>query len=178
VTTLYAWNTPGRILVGPFDTPEHGEQVMAWTLTMAEEDTGWVPAPEDGSKLPIFRLDPEGGGVIGEVKPGRARVIFFVDVDGDSTFSGVLDTLSAFVPDSLRTTAPDSVDVQEWFLEPWLMVEGVVVEPGMDTDFEIPAIAYSITPWTPPEPEPAAPDSLDEARSAAGDSLSVPEEDE
>ena len=167
VTTLYAWNDPGRILVGPFDTPVHGDQVLAWTLTMAEEDTGWVPAPEDGSVNTISRLDPGSSGIIGEVKPGRTRVIFFVDVDGDSTFGGVIDTLFSFIPDSLRATVPDSAVVAEWFLEPWLMVEDVVVVPGLDTELEIPAIAYSITPWTPPDPEPTAPDTL-----------SVPEEDE
>ena len=167
VTTLYAWNTPGRILVDPFDSPEHGDPVLAWTLNMAEEDTGWVPAPEDGSINTISRLDPGSGGVITEVKPGQARVIIFLDVDRDSTFSGVPDTLAAFVPDSLRTTASDSVAAREWFLEPWFMIEGVVVEPGLDTELEIPAITYSITPWTPPPPAPVAPDTL-----------SVPEEDE
>jgi len=183
VTTLYAMNTPGRILVGPFEKPLHGEKVMAWTMAMAEEDTGWVPAPEDGTTNPIFDLDPNTGGVIGEVKPGRNRIVFFVDVDGDSTFSGIPDTLLSFVPDSLRTSPTDSVDVRDWFLEPWLMVEDVEVIPGMDTEFEVPAIAHSITPWTPPEPEPAVPDSLgesgpDEEGNAASDSLSVPEENE
>jgi hypothetical protein len=183
VTTLYAWNTPGRILVGPFEIPLHGEKVMAWTMVMAEEDTGWVPAPEDGSTNPIFDLDPNTGGVIGKVQPGRNRIVFFVDVDGDSTFSGIPDTLLAFVPDSLRTSATDSVDVQDWFLEPWLMVEDVEVLPGMDTEFEVPANAYSLTPWTPPEPEPAVPDSLgemglDENKDAASDSVSVPKENE
>ena len=177
VTTLYAWNTPGRILVGPFETPLHGEKVMAWTMAMAEEDTGWVPAPEDGSTNPIFDLDPMDGGVIGEVKPGRNRIVFFVDVDGDSTFSGVPDTLLVFVPDSLRASVADTVEIQNWFLEPWLMVEGVEVLPGMDTDFEVPALAHSITPWTPPEPEPAVPDSLDEDGTASADSVFVPEED-
>jgi hypothetical protein len=183
VTTLYAWNAPGRILVGPFETPVHGEKVMAWTMVMAEEDTGWVPAPENGSTNPIFDLDPEGGGVIGQVMPGHNRIVFFVDVDGDSTFSSVPDTLLAFVPDSLRATAPDTVEAQKWFLEPWFMVEDVEVDPGMDTEFEIPAIAHSITPWTPPEPEPAVADSLSETSLdqdgiAPRDSLSVPEEDE
>lgn len=178
VTTLYAWNTPGRILVGPFAEPEHGGQVMAWTMAVAEDDTGWTPATEDGSANTIFLLDPGSGGVIGEVKPGLARVIFFVDVDGDSTFSGVVDTLLTDIPDSLRTTAPDSADVQKWFLEPWFMVDGVEIVPGLETALEIPAITYSISPWTPPDPEPAAPDTLDESGSATGDTLSVPEEDE
>ena len=62
-----------------------------------------------------------------------------------------------------------------------LMVEDVKVLPGMDTTFEVPALAHSITPWTPPEP--AVPDSLEETGledtgDAASDSLSVPQEKE
>ncbi len=169
VTTLYAWNTPGRLLVGPFDAPPHGETAMAWTLAVSDEDTGWVPAPEDGSRNPIFFLDPAGGSIIGEVKPGLSRAILFIDVDGDSTFSGIPDTLLAFIPDSLRTAGADttaearadSAGVGTWFLEPWLMIEGIEVDPGMQADLEIPVLPYSLTPWTPPEPVPAAADSVD-----------------
>lgn len=169
VTTLYAWNTPGRLLVGPFEPPPYGEMAMAWTLAVTEEDTGWVPAPEDGTRNPIFPLDPAGGSIIGEVKPGLSRAILFIDVDGDSTFSGIPDSLLTFIPDSLRTAVIDTTaealsdtsSVVTWFLEPWLMVEGINVEPGMDADLEIPALPYSLTPWTPPEPEPAAADSVE-----------------
>ena len=169
VTTLYAWNTPGRLLVGPFDTPPYGEKVMAWTLAVSEEDTGWVPAPEDGTRNHIFPLDPAGGSIIGEVKPGLSRAVLFIDVDGDSTFSGIPDTMLAFIPDSLRTARadttsealPDSISAVIWFLEPWLMVEGINVDPGMEADLEVPALPYSLTPWTPPEPEPAASDSVE-----------------
>jgi hypothetical protein len=63
------------------------------------------------------------------------------------------------------------------------MVEDVEVIPGMDTDFEVPSLAHSITPWIPPEPEPAVPDSLDETNpdgegDAASDSLSTTGENE
>ncbi|MEN8005429.1 MAG: Ig-like domain-containing protein [Candidatus Krumholzibacteriota bacterium] len=169
VTTLYAWNTPGRLLVGPFDTPLHGDDIFAWTLSISEEDTGWVPAPEDGSSNPIFPLDPAAGGVIGEVKPGLSRAILFVDMDGDSTFSGIPDSLLAFLPDSLRVVPVDTVAAAEpdttgmgtWYLEPWLMVEGLTVEPGLDSELEVPVLPYYLTPWTPPEPEPAAADSVE-----------------
>ncbi len=168
VTTLYAWNEPGRLLVGPFDPPPYGENAMAWTLSISEEDTGWVPAPEDGTGNPIFPLDPAGGSIVGEVNPGTVRAIMFIDVDGDSTFSGIPDSLLTFIPDSLRTASTDTIasspddstSVGTWFLEPWLMIEGIQVEPGMKTDLEIPVLPYSLTPWTPPEPEPAVVDSL------------------
>ncbi len=161
---------------------------MAWTLTMAEEDTGWVPVPEGGQTHPIFPLDPASGGVIGEVQPGRNRVLVFVDVDGDSTFSGVPDTLLAFVPDSLRTTLPDSVSSADWFLEPWLMVEEIFIEPGLDSELNLPALPYNLTPWTQPEPAAILPDSLLESGTdgadlgdgaeAADDSLTVTGEKE
>jgi hypothetical protein len=158
VTTLFAWDTPGRILVGPFQVSAHGEPVLAWTLVVAEEDTGWVPAPEDGSSNPITWLDPATGGVLDDVPPGRNRVLVFVDVDGDSTFGGVPDTLLVVIPDSLRPAAEDTAPA--WFLEPWLMVEGIQIEAGLDTELTLPDGPYMLTPWTAPEPEPAMPDSL------------------
>jgi hypothetical protein len=188
VTTLFAWDTPGRVLVGPFEPPTHTGQVMGWSLKMAEEDTGWVPAPEDGTTNPIFSLDPASGGVIGEVSPGLNRVLVFVDVDGDSTFSGIPDSMLAFVPDSLRSASPDTTLGGDWFLEPWLMAEDIQVEPGLDTRLNLPVEPFLLTPWTPPAPEPASPDSLEglgegsqnggEGSSAAGDTLTSPGENE
>lgn len=183
VTTLYAWNEPGRLLVGPFVPPSHGGQVMAWTLAVSDEDTGWVPAPEDGTLNHIFPLDPAGGSIIGEVKPGAARAILFVDVDGDSTFSGIPDSLLGWIPDSLRIQAPDttaeaetdSLEAVIWFLEPWLLVEDLAVDPGMEAELEVPDLPYSLTPWKAPEPAAAEVDSLD---SLDPDTPDVPKEGE
>lgn len=187
VTTLFAWNEPGRILVGPFTPPDHGEPVFAWTLTVAEDDTGWVPAPEGGKAHPIFPLDSAGGSVVEEVSPGLNRLLVFVDVDGDSTFSGVPDSLLAFVPDSLRITVADSVPPVAWFLEPWLVVETVTIEAGLPRALDLPEQPYTLTPWTPPPAAPAVPDSLldllpegaelDVEGRAAGDTLTVPGEE-
>ena len=175
VATLYAWDAPGRIMAGPFDAPEQGGQPMAWTMVMTENDTGWVPTPRGRSPEPTFPLTPESGGVIGEVAPGQTRVILFVDVDGDSTFSIVPDSLLAFVPDSLKTLEPDSTFAGDWFLEPWFQVEGIEVEPGMESELEWPVPAFTLTPWTAPEPEIELPDSLGQA---VGDTLSSPKEKE
>lgn len=177
VATLFPWNTPGRVLVGPFDPSLHAGAVMAWTMSVTDEDTGWVPVPENGESLPFSRLDPVTGGIITDVKPGNSRAVLFVDMDGDSTFSGIPDTLLTSIPDSLAAAVPDSVDIA-WYLEPWFMVEGIEVDPGLDTDFELPRVIYSLTPWTPPPPDPVLPDSLsgDDSATAAGDSLNVPEE--
>jgi len=175
VATLYAWNTPGRILAGPFAPPEQEGTPMAWSMALAEDDTGWVPVPHGQVPQPTFPLDPASGGVIGEVVPGLTRVIMFVDVDGDSTFNSIPDTLLAFVPDSLRTVDPDSTFTGDWFLEPWVQVDGIEVDPGMETSLEWPDLSFTLTPWTAPEPKPDLPDSLGQA---AGDTLSSPKETE
>jgi hypothetical protein len=181
VTTLFAWDTPGRILVEPFSLPAHVGPIRAWSMKMAEEDTGWVPAPEDGSAHPIFALDPAKGGILEQVQPGRNRVVVFVDVDGDSTFSGVPDTMLAIVPDSLRSASPDTTLAGDWFLEPWLIAEDIAVEPGLDTRLALPLEPYLLTPWTPPAPEPALRDTLEDLRKeagAAGDTLTAPGDNE
>ena len=172
VTTLYAWNTPGRVLVGPFDPPLHEGEIMVWTMAVTEEDTGWVPAPESGQAVTFSRLDPSTGGLITEVKPGLSRAVMFVDVDGDSTFSGVPDSLLGVIPDSVAAAVPDTVETA-WYLEPWFMFEGIVVEPGLDAEFVLPPVHYSLTPWT--APAPAVPDSL---AGALEDSLRIETENE
>ncbi len=162
VVTLYPPNTPGRLLVGPFAAADFPGLTMAWTARITENDTGWVPAPVSTGNFAV--LDPAGGSPISEVAPGANRLFVFVDVDGDSTFSGVADSLlgrSLAWPDS---AAGDSVATH--FLEPWLMTEGLEVLPGLDTSVELPGTAYSLTPWTPPAPTPG--DSL---AAALADSL-------
>lgn len=164
VTTMYPWNAPGRILLAPFTVPAPSGPLWGWTMVMAEEDTGWNPAPENGAQTHFSYLTPALESPVEAVKPGQNRIIMFVDVDGDSTFSGVPDSLLLpFVPDSLRASETDTTS--GWWLEPWFMVDGIKVDPGLDTSFEMPAVNYSFTAWTPP-PEPALPDS----------NLAVPEE--
>ncbi len=162
VTTLYAAKTPGRILVAPFAPASFLGRSMAWTMHITEEDTGWVPAPLEQANFAW--LDPAAESPVAEVKPGPNRMIVFVDVDGDSTFSGVPDSLLTLTPDSLRDAGGDSAISH--FMEPWIMVEGLEVLPGLDTLLELPGHAYSLTPWIPPPPADR-PDSL----TALGDSL-------
>jgi len=158
VTTLFAWNTPGRILLNPFASPDTLAPMRAWTLAIAEEDTGWVPAPEDGTRHPISDLDPERISTVTEVVPGNTRLIMFADLDRDSTFSAVPDSLVlSLLPDSLASALTDTIT--EWFLEPWFMVDGIEVDPGLDTAFTVPVPTLSFTPWTAPPPATAAPDS-------------------
>jgi hypothetical protein len=163
VTTMFSWDAPGRVLVAPFATPALGDELLVWSLAMAAEDTGWVPVTEDGKRNPISRLVPTLGGTIEGVKSGGARLIFFADVNGDSIFGGVPDSLLIALPDSLRTAAPDSGTGVPWFLEPWFMVEDVTVEPGLDGELEMPEFDFTYTPWTQPAPAPSLPDSLEES---------------
>ncbi len=159
VTTLYAANTPGRLLVAPFATTVYRGPPVAWTMQITDSDTGWVPVPLPNANFAW--LDPASESSVLEVSAGSNRLIVFVDVDGDSTFSGVPDSLLGAIPDSLRYVDDDSVNTH--FLEPWLMVEGVEVLPGLPTDVELPIADYTLTPWTPPVVFPdslfAAPDS-------------------
>ncbi len=155
VTTLYSHDAPGRLQVSPFTPAAYAGLTMAWTMKITDLDSGWVPIPTEQAN--IAWLDPTAESPVAEVKPGPNRLIVFVDVDGDSLFSGVPDSLLGALPDSLRTVMADSAVTH--FLEPWLLVEGIEVVPGLDTEVRLTETAYSLTPWTPP-PVPDLPDSL------------------
>jgi hypothetical protein len=175
VTTLYAWDTPGRLIAGPFAPAALPGTVRAFALAVAEDDTGWVPVTDDGSRNTIVALDPAGGSIIPEVRPGAARVVLFVDVDGDSTFSAVPDSLLSGLPDSLAAAAAGD-SLTAWFLEPWWLAEGIEVTAGMDRAFDPPSAVYNLTPGT----KPTAPDSLSafaDTTTTPPDSLAVPQED-
>jgi len=175
VTTLYPYNTPGRLLIAPFADSTRVASSLAWTMQITEEDTGWVPVPV--TRANFAPLDPAAVSEILEVAPGANRLLVFVDVDGDSTFSGVPDSALTTLPDTLRGAYADSV-ISHW-LEPWFMLENLEVSPGLATDVTLPAVALTYTPWTPPEPTradslAAAPDdSLLNLLPSAADSAQV-----
>lgn len=163
VTTLYPINTPGRLFADPFEAPDYSGEVLSWAMSITDADTGYYPEPVPAGRQIFGLLDPVEGGVLEEVKPGNNRVIAFVDVDADSSFSAVADTL-------LFPNAESLADSVLWYLEPWVMVEDVELEPGLTARFTLPAWGDSLTSWTAPEPEPELPDSL---RAALADSLSA-----
>ncbi len=151
VTTLYARNTPGRLLARPFEAPGWPGEVGAWAMAVTDADTGFYPEPIGVGLKDFGWLTPAEGGTIEEVKPGINRVIAFVDVDADSAFSAVPDTLLGI---------PAVADTVSWYLEPWTMVEGVELEPGLSASFILPAWGDSLTIWTdPPPPVEALTDS-------------------
>ena len=158
VTTLYARNTPGSLLYDPFPLPAWPGQVLAWTMAVSESDTGWAPRPIAAGMQIFDLLDPVAGGEIAQVKPGDLRLAAFVDVDGDSTFSAISDSVLGLAPDSEPGEA-------RWFLEPWQLVEGLSVEPGLQGKLTMSTFPDSLTPWVAPPP----PSTIQET---AADSLS------
>ena len=101
------------------------------------------------------------------MSPHLNRVIVFVDIDGDSTFSAVPDSIYGLPSGA-------DVDSTRWVLEPWGLVEGIVLEPGMEAEFSVPTLGDSLVAWFPPAPAPS--DSLE---AAVTDSTSlVPEIEE
>ena len=163
VTQLYPSNTPGRLLVDAFASPGFEGAVVAWSMAITDADTGYSPAPAGAGQENFAFLDTLSGGVLGEVKPGSNRVMVFVDMDADSSFSAVPDTL---LPEFYGSQA-DSV---LWYLEPWVLIEGIHLEPGLSARFEMPAWSDSLTAWHAPEPMIGMVDSL---TAALADSLTA-----
>jgi hypothetical protein len=159
VTTLYPPDAPGRLHLAAVAAAPGPGRLVAWTMRLSEEDTGWVPVPEAGKGRNFTWLHPAAGDTVQDVQPGTNRLAVFVDIDGDSTFSGVpverLGDLLDMVADSLRTADADSAITH--YLEPWFVVEGIEVLPGLATEVVMPAAEYHLTAWTPPPV--AAPDT-------------------
>ena len=160
VVTLYAADTPGRLVADPFAVPTQAGQVWAWAMHISESDTGWTARPAQRPQTDFHPLWPDSGGVLTDVPPGETRVVTFIDVDGDSTFNAVPDSL-------LGVSRPADVDTATWYLEPWGLVEGIDLEPGLTATFAVPSMGDSLVAWTaPPTATPA-----DSVAAAAADSL-------
>jgi len=158
VTTLFAWDTPGRLICAPFDPPQWDGQVRAWSMAVGAADTGWVPVPEKSPAPTSGDLFPGEGGTLMKVTSGLNRVVAFVDLDNDSTFSAIPDSL-------LVPVAPDQV---RWFLEPFQVIENVELEAGLFANFSL--TAFGDTLQATEAPEVVVPDSL---AALVGDTLSV-----
>ncbi len=164
VTTLYPTNTPGRLVASTLPQDSWTASHFAWASIITDADTGWVPAPVDTNRTNCFPLLAEGGSLVPEVKPGNNRVFVFADVDGDSTFGAIADSL---VPDNLlplffRPSSLDTMQDTSWFLEPHTVMENVKVLPGLDTSWLVPALPDTLVPWTPPPVEEKPEEDLTE----------------
>jgi len=156
VMTLYPVNAPGTLVADPFPAPAYCGPVLAWAMAITDSDTGYYPAPNKLSRDKFGVVHPDSGGIIEEVSPGQSRVIAFVDVDRDSTFSVIADTM-------LFPSGKSPADTVMWYLEPWVVLEDVHLEPGLSSHFLLPAWGDSLTSWDAPEPAPAQNDSLTSA---------------
>jgi hypothetical protein len=115
-------------------------------MAIGEADTGWSPAPPPANTV-YSNLDPAAGGTVAGVAPGVNRLVMFSDVDGDSTFSAIPDSLL-----DVGTAAADSAWTG-WLLEPWALLENLVVEPGLASRFTLPdTLRTTLTPWAAPAP--------------------------
>lgn len=154
--TLYPFGAPGRLRVAAFDARGWSAAWYAWAQVVAEGDTGWAPAPIPGvpRRGRPDAVSPARESVVEDAPSGTLRVVVFADVDGDSLLGVVgADTLRAAAPPG---ALPDSLGAARW-LEPWWVVEGVVVPPGLDAAVAVPAAAPALTRWTRPDSLSTAP---------------------
>jgi hypothetical protein len=168
VTTLFSRSTPGRLVADPFPPFDWPASIWGFALAIAEDDTGWVPGPLESRNSTLTLLDPATGGTLSEVKAGRNRVVVFADLDADSTFSVIADSTLHGLPDSL-------VSDTGWWLEPWLLLEELEVEPGLAGSFTIPRAPLSLIPFAAPPIDSTVVDSLAVNPGAMPDSLVLPE---
>lgn len=156
---VYQPSTPGTLRGRLVEPPFVDAPVLAYPTTIAEDDTGFVPAPQPPRAGPAQAVPDTGRFTIVDAGPGLVRALFFADVDGDSLFSAVGDTA-------------DSV----WTLEPWALVDSVAVDPGLTTGLPAPTWTDTLTTW--PAPQVARTDTLaatvaDSLRAAAADTAAT-----
>lgn len=156
---VYQPSTPGTLRGRLAEPPPVDAPVLAYPMTIAEDDTGFVPGPQPPRAGPAQAVPDTGRFTIVDAGPGLVRALFFADVDGDSLFSAVGDTA-------------DSV----WTLEPWALVDSVSVEPGLVAELPAPTWSDTLTTW--PAPRRARTDTLaatvvDSLREAAGDTAAA-----
>ncbi|MBT3317103.1 hypothetical protein HN388_03905 [bacterium] len=136
-TVIFAPSTPGTLsTIVNLPLPEN-QVVFSWTEKIGENDDPWTPDdvtfPSNAQSVALNDTL-----VFNEAGPGDVRVFFFADVNSDTLFS--------ILPDSIST---DSV---QYYFEPHLTIENIFIEPGMPETF-------IMTAW-PDTLVPAIPDSL------------------
>ncbi len=173
VLTLYAPDTPGRVLVRPFDRFGTAGPVVFFTQRIADADTGWAPQPE---KRGNFRILPgRTGGAVEKVQPGQNRLVAFLDVDRDTVLGAVpADSVRAFAGAFPWRVTDPAGDTTGWYLEPLIVTEAPPVEPGLDTWMTLPDSIPLLVPWPAPPAPPAA--AADSATAAPPDSAAARED--
>ncbi len=138
-TVIFAPSTPGTLST-IVDVPLPEDLVVfSWTENVGEDDDPWTPDDVTFSSI-AQSVALNDTLVFDEAGPGNVRVFFFADVNSDTLFS--------ILPDSVST---DSV---QYYFEPHLVIENVFIEPGLPETF-------NMTAW-PDTLVPAIPDSLEQ----------------
>jgi hypothetical protein len=152
---VYLPTAPGRLVGRLAGRPAQGGPIVAFTLKIAEPDSGWRPAPQARGTKAGTAVPDTGLATVPGAGPGLVRAIFFVDASGDSLLSAV------------PAAAADSAGA--WILEPWALVDSLEVTPGLDAPFPAPVWPDTLTSWPAPvaaadTSQAAAPDTLRSAR--------------
>ncbi|MBE0567746.1 MAG: Ig-like domain-containing protein, partial [Krumholzibacteria bacterium] len=155
VLTLYAPDTPGRLLVRPFTLFGAAEPVVFFTQQVTEADTGWTPQPVGRGRGNFVVLAGRTGGAVDQVRPGANRVGVFVDVDGDTAYGPVPgDAVRALAGEFAWTLSDSAGDTTGWYLEPLVLLEAPDVEAGLDAWYTLPDSLPRLVPWPAPPPRP------------------------
>lgn len=143
IRTLYPPQAPGSLTGRLAGRPAGIEPIFAFVLKISEQDTGYVPAPQPASAQAGQAVPDTGAFTLEGAGPGLVRAVFFADRDGDSLLS-----VMALPGDTL------------WALEPWALVDSVIVEPGLEALLPPPAWPDTLTTWAQPPAAAAGRDSL------------------
>lgn len=141
LTVVYDPTTPGQLSGRVDSLLQWPGPLYGWPEAIADDDTGWVAPERLPPTVSLVSVSPDAEVVFASVAPGWNRLVFFVDADGDSTFSRL--------PAAAGTLGADEREVL-WFYEPHAVVDSLLVEPGLTTAFVTPRFATRLTPWFAP----------------------------
>ncbi len=171
---LYPVDTPGKLRLLPRENMPANPRYLVFIQGIAEDDTGWAPAPAAFDSTVFTVLDSAFTDTLSGVPPGPDRVILFADLDRDSSFSVIPESLITGRADTLLYALSDSVaDTTGFALEPWLGMEPVLVEPGLLNNLELSADPFVIVPWPVPEPKTGSAGTEADSTTAALDSTAT-----
>ncbi len=171
---LFPVDTPGDLRFIPRRTMPPSPQYLVFTQAITDADTGWTPAPTAYDSLVFSVLDSAVTDTVRGVAAGPNRVIFFADLDRDSSFSVIAESLVIGLGDPALYVLSDSLaDTTGYALEPWLGMEPVRIEPGLLNTLPLSGGPFTIVPWAAPPPGAR---SAADSSAAAGDSAPAPED--
>jgi hypothetical protein len=157
---VYLPTAPGRLVGRLAARPPLAGPVIAFTLKFADPDTGWSPAPQAAGGKAGTAVPDTGLASLPKAGPGLVRAIFFVDASGDSLLSAI------------PLAAADSSGA--WVLEPWALVDSLLVPPGLEAAFPAPVWPDTLTTWPAPIAAPDSSQAAPDSSQAAPDSLLAP----